>query len=63
MNRKLIGEGAIAKIYVENGVAYKVFPDKYPLDWILYEVDVQQKIVEKTHLLVPKMEFLKRVEK
>ncbi len=58
-SRKLIGAGAISKIYEEDGMAYKTFSDEYPLSWVEYEVNVQQEILKNTQLLVPKMELIK----
>ena len=43
-NRSLIGEGKMAKVYLYNGFAYKVFKNGYPKDWIDYEVGIQSEI-------------------
>lgn len=56
--RKLIGAGAVSKIYEEDNVAYKTFPNKYPLEWIAYEVSIQEEIFEHTKLNIPKMELI-----
>ncbi|MGL5685899.1 MAG: phosphotransferase [Vagococcus fluvialis] len=58
-NRKLIGSGAVSRIYVEDDIAYKTYPTEYPLDWVAYEVNIQQEIIEHTNLRIPKMELLK----
>ncbi|MDO5521410.1 MAG: phosphotransferase [bacterium] len=49
--RKLIGKGRIADVYLWKGFVYKCFKEGYPVDWIQYEFDVQQEIV-KTKLPV-----------
>lgn len=60
--RKLIGAGAIAKIYLEDGFAYKTFPKDYPLNRIEYEVGTQQEIIKNTDLLIPKLKLLKNTK-
>ncbi|MDH6365690.1 thiamine kinase-like enzyme [Enterococcus sp. PF1-24] len=54
VKRKLIGSGAVSKIYLEDGFAYKTFKADYPLDWLKYEAQLQNEIAENTQLLVPK---------
>ena len=55
--RVLIGEGRVAKVYLEDGFAYKCFQSTYPVDWINYEVKVQNEIVNKTNLPVISYEY------
>lgn len=57
-NRRLVGAGMVSKIYEEDGIAYKAFSDDYPLNWMEYEVKVQQEIGENTQLRIPRMELL-----
>ncbi|MFL2095292.1 aminoglycoside phosphotransferase family protein [Marinilactibacillus psychrotolerans] len=59
MKRKLVGKGAVSNIYLDNGFAYKVYSEEYPLDWIEYEVNIQREVIQKTKLRVPNVEFLK----
>lgn len=47
--RKLIGEGKMAKVYLWNGFAYKCFQKGYPEEWIQYELKIQ-KIINQTEL-------------
>ena len=39
-----IGEGMVAKVYSWNGYAYKCFRDRYPQEWIEYELKQQSEI-------------------
>ncbi|GAA0352272.1 phosphotransferase [Bacillus horti] len=57
--RKMIGQGKIASIYLENGLAVKKFPDDYKSDWVEYEAKIQQEIQSKTTIPVPKCEYLR----
>src|SRR5690554_1929081 len=50
--RILIGEGKVAKVYLQERFAYKCFQPSYPVDWIAYEVNIQHEIVSKTKLPV-----------
>lgn len=52
MNRIVIGEGKTAKVYLEDGYAYKVFKDSHPMNWIEYEVNIQNEIANHTFLPV-----------
>ncbi|MBU1142125.1 MAG: aminoglycoside phosphotransferase family protein [Firmicutes bacterium] len=52
MNREVIGKGKTAKVYLDNGIAYKVFRDAHPMNWIEYEVQIQNEIFEHTSLPV-----------
>ena len=47
--RKLIGEGKMAKVYLWEGHAYKCFNEGYPQDWLDYEMHIQN-IVHRTGL-------------
>lgn len=47
--RVLIGQGKMAKVYLWNGFAYKCFRADYPIDWISYEMHIQN-IVNQTGL-------------
>lgn len=62
LNRKLIGSGKIANIYLDNGYAYKSFRDEYPLEWIAYEVNIQNEIHDNTKLCIPKAELLNDIK-
>jgi len=52
VERTIIGEGKTAKVYLENGFAYKVFNENHPIDWIEYEVHIQNEIEQHTKLPV-----------
>jgi tRNA A-37 threonylcarbamoyl transferase component Bud32 len=52
VKRELIGEGRIAKVYLEDGYAYKCFKQTHPIDWITYEVNIQNEVAKKTKLPV-----------
>lgn len=56
--RKLIGKGRISEVYLDNGYAYKTFPNNYPPSWIEYEVSIQNEIYDNTKLPVIQHEFL-----
>ena len=51
-NRTLIGRGKIAAIYTDQFFAYKTYSLNYPIDWIAYEVTIQQEVKVKTSLPV-----------
>ena len=55
--RVFIGEGRVAKVYLQDGFAYKCYPASYPIDWIAYEVDVQSEIVSKTELPILQYDY------
>lgn len=55
--RQLIGKGRISSIYSDGVNAYKTFPKNYNLDWINYEVIVQNEIYKNTKLSVVKYEI------
>lgn len=61
--RRLLSEGKISQVYLENGYAYKHFSDQYPLQWIEYEANIQNEVHSNTNLAVPKAEFLKDAKK
>lgn len=42
--RRLIGEGKMAKVYAWNGDAYKCFSPDYPEEWLKYELMVQNAV-------------------
>lgn len=54
-NKKEIGRGAQAKVYLCDGFAYKCFNDNYPTEWVKYEISVQNEI-SKTSLPVVEYE-------
>jgi tRNA A-37 threonylcarbamoyl transferase component Bud32 len=56
--RVLIGEGRVAKVYLQNGFAYKCFQQTYPINWIAYEVSIQKEIASKTKLPVLTYEYI-----
>ncbi len=58
VKRQLIGSGKMAKIYVDEDSVFKVFPDSYPLEWLVHEVNVQTEVRAKTNILVPAAELL-----
>lgn len=51
--RKLVGQGKMAKVYLWNGFAYKCFRSDYPAEWIDYEMWIQD-IISKTDLPIIK---------
>jgi len=55
--RVLVGEGRVAKVYLQDGFAYKCFQSTHPIDWIKYEVKIQNEIVNKTKLPVIAYEY------
>ena len=56
-DRKIIGEGRIAKILSDDKFAYKTYPKDFPTSWIQYEVDVQNEIYHHTKLDLLKFDF------
>ena len=44
--KKKIGTGKQASVFLWDGFAYKVFADDYPKDWIKYEIKIQNVISE-----------------
>lgn len=42
--KEVIGQGKIAKVYLYNNFAYKVFDKAYPKEWIDYEIGIQNEI-------------------
>lgn len=44
--KRIIGVGKQATVYLWNDFAYKVFDASYPAEWIKYEISVQQEIIE-----------------
>lgn len=58
--RTLVGQGKTAKIYLLNGEAFKCFPINYPLDWIKYEVSIQNEIYNKTDLPILAYELIEQ---
>jgi len=56
-DRKLIGQGKTANVYLDHGYAYKEYAENHPIDWIKYEVQIQNEVADKTKLPVIKYSF------
>ena len=54
----LIGEGRVAKVYLKDGYAYKCFQPSHPLEWINYEVNIQNEVATKTKLPVVSYDYI-----
>lgn len=50
--KKLIGQGRTANVYLYNGEAYKEYAEDHPVEWIKYEVGIQNEVAKKTNLPV-----------
>jgi hypothetical protein len=57
MYQELIGRGRISNVYKVDGYAIKTYPDYYPINWIAYEVAVQNEIYHQTKLPVIKYTY------
>lgn len=53
--KKILKEGHMATVYVENESAYKIYDDFYPEEWIDKEIYIHDILLEKTSLNVTKM--------
>jgi hypothetical protein len=53
--KKILKEGHMATVYVENNTAYKTYDAFYPEEWIDKEIYIHDILHEKTSLNVPKM--------
>lgn len=54
--RKEIGKGKQATVYLWNDFAYKVFSDTYPKEWINYEIQIQNQVCKT---LLPIVKYYK----
>jgi hypothetical protein len=53
--KKILKEGHMATVYVENESAYKTYDDFYPEEWIDKEIYIHDILLERTSLNVTKM--------
>lgn len=53
LERKIIGKGRQATVYIWKGFAYKVYPDSYPIQAIASEMQLQQ-LISKIDLPIAK---------
>ena len=58
LERKIIGKGRQATVYIWKGFAYKVYPDSYPIQAIASEMQLQQ-LISKIDL--PLQNTMKRI--
>jgi len=48
-DRRLIGQGKMANVYLWHGFAYKCFEANYPEEWLAYEMNLQN-VISTCHL-------------
>lgn len=55
---RLAGQGKQAKIYIREGMAYKVYPGDYLSSWVEHESHIQQEVYRKTDIVIPECEYV-----
>lgn len=54
--KTMLKQGHMAKVYIEEQFAYKIYDDFYPEEWVDKEIYIHDILREKTSLLVTEME-------
>ena len=54
--KTMLRQGHMAKVYIEDQFAYKIYDDFYPEEWVDKEIYIHDILKEKTSLSVTEMQ-------